>query len=215
MFRLFLCYVLVLQRAVEHLFVWQFCFSKALPSIHEFVTTYNFLPKQVSLLLLCASSEVYFKCSRGMLFTSESNDACKKLKLSRNRRPPMKSWCSFPYCLEYTLSSCLLFSTSPETNDVHRILVILPKRVSLFAYQLFRILWSLSIFSEKLACKGVSSKVENHTPNAVYLWLIILVSRRGGRFLKIYRSQSIGLQFLHNWLKDPRSGRKCPEGIKI
>ena len=45
-------------------------------------------------------------------------------------------------------------------------MVILPKRVSLLANQLFRILWSLSIFSKKLTNAGVSSKVENHTPSA-------------------------------------------------
>ena len=50
-------------------------------------------------------------------------------------------------------------------------MVIFPKRVSLLADQLFRILWSLSIFSQKLTCAGVSSKVENHTPNAYTLSL--------------------------------------------
>ena len=45
-------------------------------------------------------------------------------------------------------------------------MVILPKRGSLLADQLFRILWSLSIFSEKRTCAGVSSKVEKHTPDA-------------------------------------------------
>ena len=85
-------------------------------------------------------------------------------------------------------------------------MVSLPKRVSLLTDQLFRILWSLSNFSKKLTCTGVhvSSKVENilavHIP---YLWPIILVSRRGGWFLNFYRSQSIGLQFLRNWLLRP------------
>ena len=43
-----------------------------------------------------------------------------------------------------------------ETRLEIFIMVILPKRVSFLADQLFRILWSLSIFSEKLTCAGVS-----------------------------------------------------------
>ena len=50
-------------------------------------------------------------------------------------------------------------------------MVILQKRVSLLADQLFRILWSLSFFSEKLTCAGVSSPVEIHTPSAYTLSL--------------------------------------------
>ena len=50
-------------------------------------------------------------------------------------------------------------------------MVISSKRVSLLTDQLFRILWSLFILSEKVICEGVSSKVENHTPNAYTLSL--------------------------------------------
>ena len=44
--------------------------------------------------------------------------------------------------------------------------VILPKRVSLLADQLSKILLIFSIFSVKLELRDLSSKVENHTPKA-------------------------------------------------
>ena len=62
-------------------------------------------------------------------------------------------------------------------------MVILPKRVSLLADQLFRILWSQSIFSQKLTCAGVSSKVENHTPNAYTLSLAHSIGLEEGRVI--------------------------------
>ena len=45
-------------------------------------------------------------------------------------------------------------------------IVILPKRVSLLADQLSKILLILSIFSIKLELKDPSSKVENDAPKA-------------------------------------------------
>ena len=80
-------------------------------------------------------------------------------------------------------------------------MVILPKRVSLLVDQLFRILWSLSIFLQKADKYGsiYLPKSKNilsmHTP---YLWPMIVVSRKEGTFLNLYRSQFIGLQFFRN-----------------
>ena len=62
-------------------------------------------------------------------------------------------------------------------------MVILPKRVSLLADQLLRILCSLSIFSEKPTCAGVSSKVEIHTPNAYTLSLAHNIGFEDGRVI--------------------------------
>ena len=49
--------------------------------------------------------------------------------------------------------------------------------------QLFRILWSLSIFSEKLIGAGVSYEVEKHTPNAYTLSLAHNIGFEEGRVI--------------------------------
>lgn len=109
-------YVLVIQGAVEQIFVWQFSFFKALLSIHVFVRINSFLTKPSLLPVLCESWGVLQVLPRSLFLPVNPATLAKSSD-----------------CLEYTLSSRLLFSTFPDQmmgiaslkiveNDRHKIL---------------------------------------------------------------------------------------------
>lgn len=100
--------------------MWQFCFVKALPNINLFKWIHPFVLKQVVLLFVfCKLWGVALKLLRGMFSPANPMRLAKSASCQWSAGPAVKNWCNFAYCLEYTLSSCLL--TSKETGDVHRI----------------------------------------------------------------------------------------------
>lgn len=102
--------------------MWQFCFAKALPNINLFKWIHPFVPKQVALLsVFCKLWGVALKLPRGMFSPANPMRLAKSSSCQWSAGPAVKNWFHFSYCLEYTLSSCLLYSPSKVTEDMHRI----------------------------------------------------------------------------------------------
>lgn len=82
---LFVCYVLVIQLAVKHLFVQQPCLAKSYPWFHVLV-------REEEAVLPFEMVVVIFNVSFGVALTSESRLPCRKLKLSMKCIFPNWKW---------------------------------------------------------------------------------------------------------------------------